>query len=168
MKPDGPASNDQIRLRPVRDADRQELVRFMASLNETESAYQPDRALGLEAADSHLAYLEGLVETQEGFITVAEGEDGLLGFLVAMVEAEEGTYIVPEARCFGYVSDLFVAPSARGKGVARALMADAEACFREKGLTNVRVFALADNKAAVATYEALGYAPMDVLLKKDL
>ena len=168
MKPDRPASNDQIHLRPARAADRPELVCFMASLNETESAYQADRALGEAAADSHLAYLEGLVETQEGFITVAVGGDRLVGFLVAMVEAEDGTYIVPEARCFGYVSDLFVAPAARGKGIARALMADAEARFRAQGLTNARVCALVDNKAAVAAYEALGYAPMDVLLKKEL
>ena len=160
--------DDQDRPRPARPGERPVLVRFMASLNEVESAYQPDRALGEAAADSHLAYLEGLVESQEGFITVAESDDGLVGFLVAMVEAEDGTYIVPEARCFGYVSDIFVAPPARGRGVARALMADAEARFRAMGLNTIRVCALVDNKVAVGAYEALGYAPMDVLMKKDL
>ena len=155
-------------LREAKPGDRPALVRFTAALNAVEHELVPDRALGEAAADRHLAYLEELVAQQEGFVLVAARGESLLGFLVAIVEEEEGHYVLPEARRFGYVTDLYVIEAARGEGVGRALMTEAEDRFRARGLTAVRVTALAANREACGTYEGLGYRRLAIDFTKPL
>jgi ribosomal-protein-alanine N-acetyltransferase len=53
---------------------------------------------------------------------------------------------------------LGVQPTLRRRGLGRTLVAWLEACARTAGLGQVRVEARADNPAAVAFYERLGYA----------
>ena len=157
-----------VHVRDATVADRLPLIDFMAALNVVEHQWQDDRALDRPAADRHLAYLEDLVRAQAGFTLVAEDGAGLLGFLIGIRDQEEGTYVVPEARAFGYVTDIFVSDRARGRGIGRALMAEAERRFQAAGLPAVRVTALAANRAAGATYEALGYRALYVTYGKAL
>ena len=126
------------------------------------------RALGEKAADAHLAYLESLVARQRGFVLVAEESGGVQGFLLGIVEEEDGSYVIPEARPYGYVTDLFITEIARGRGVGRALMAEAERRFRDAGLPSIRVTALAANEGACGTYEGLGYQHHAITFIKPL
>ena len=155
----------------IRDAvpeDRPQLVRFMAALNAFERTLEPNRALGEAAADRHMAYLQDLVARQEGFVLIALGPEGPLGFLLAIVGEAAGGFVVPEARRYGYVTDLFVSESARGRGVARALLAEAESRFRTRGLPSMRLSVLAANEAARAAYRQLGFRPLDIEMIKPL
>lgn len=160
--------NGNVEVRLARPEDRDALVRFMRQLNEAEFALQPDRDLTIQAADEHLAYLEANVAASEGFVTAAERDGELVGFLVAVVDSEEGSYVLPEARRHGYISEVFVAAPARRGGVGRALMLDAEARFRAKGLTAIRISTLVANEAALASYRAQGYRPLYIMLHKAL
>lgn len=56
-----------------------------------------------------------------------------------------------------YLEDLFVIPSARRQGVARALMLDAESFARETGAERLTLSTANDNHAAQALYLSLGY-----------
>ena len=165
MTDDIPAS---ITVRDATPEDRPQLVGFMADLNAYEHALQPDRALGEKAADAHLAYLESLVARQRGFVLVAEESGGVQGFLLGIVEEEDGSYVIPEARPYGYVTDLFITEIARGRGVGRALMGEAERRFRDAGLPSIRVTALAANEGACGTYEGLGYQHHAITFIKPL
>ena len=157
-----------VTLRDATPGDRPQLVRFMAALNAFERTLEPNRALGEAAAERHMAYLEDLVARQEGFILIAVGPSGPLGFLIAIVGEAPGSFVIPEARRYGYVTDLFVLESARGQGLARALLAEAEGRFRARGLPSLRLSVLAANETAYAAYRRLGFRPMDIEMIKPL
>jgi len=157
-----------LSIRETKGADRPRLVAFMAALNAYENSIETDRDESQEAADTHLAYLESLVETQGGFILIAELNGNPVGFLLGLICETEGTFIVPDKRRYGEISDLFVDPNARGKGVARAMLAEAEAWFRGRGVERLRVTALTANDPAVETYRAAGYAPLYTTFNKTI
>ena len=62
------------------------------------------------------------------------------------------------ARRIWVLNDLFVAPAARNRGVARALMDCARDFAMETGTLRLILETAEDNHAAQALYESLGYA----------
>lgn len=62
------------------------------------------------------------------------------------------------ARRIWILNDLFVAPEARGRGVACALMSTARAFAIETGALRLVLETAEDNAPAQALYESLGYA----------
>ncbi len=57
----------------------------------------------------------------------------------------------------GWVHYLAVAPDRRGRGLARALMAEAEQRLIDRGCPKIMLMVRADNTAVVDLYEHLGY-----------
>ncbi|MFT3997675.1 MAG: GNAT family N-acetyltransferase [Asticcacaulis sp.] len=55
------------------------------------------------------------------------------------------------------IHDLTVAPEFRGRGIGRALMAEAETLARERGCVKLTLEVLEGNVVAQSLYEALGY-----------
>jgi aminoglycoside 6'-N-acetyltransferase I len=90
--------------------------------------------------------------------------------------AERGTETVGILRCvdtlgsplldpsrYGYVSSVYVRPSARRRGVLRALLEAAERWARGRGLSELRLHNAADNELAATTWEGLGFAIVEQL-----
>ena len=157
-----------VTVRDAGPADRAALNRFMTELNRFEHRIRPDRDTGAPAGAAHLDFLLGLIESDGGFTLLAETDGTPVGFLLGLRGAEEGTYVVPDERRFGDISDIFVAEEARGQGVGKALMLAAEGRFRAMGLTRVRITALTANKDAVAAYTATGFTPLYTVLEKPI
>jgi GNAT superfamily N-acetyltransferase len=61
----------------------------------------------------------------------------------------------------GEVKRMYVAPSARGRGVARGLLAALEAAARAAGYERVRLDTSAAQPEARALYESAGYRPIE-------
>jgi ribosomal protein S18 acetylase RimI-like enzyme len=71
---------------------------------------------------------------------------------------------------YGYVSDIFIVPEARGSGLARALI-DALAEHLRKvapDLTRLRINVLAANAIARGAYEKAGFVPYEVMYERKL
>jgi aminoglycoside 6'-N-acetyltransferase I len=79
-----------------------------------------------------------------------------IGFAEAMVRHDyvNGCETSPVA----FVEGIYVVESARGRGVARALMAAVEAWGRARGLSELASDALLDNADSHAMHQALGFA----------
>ncbi len=155
----------------IRDAtpeDRPALARMMQGLNQFEGAITGDRLTDAENAAKHVSYLEDVVMDDGGCVLVADLGGAAVGFLVAFIEEDDGHYLKLEARKHGYISDLFVEDAARGKGVARALIAKAENLFREMGIKKMQIGVLAANEGARTVYEKAGYQTRSVFLEKDI
>ncbi len=157
-----------VSIREAREADRPVLNAFMQGLNVFEHTLRPDRDTGPAAAESHMTYLLDCVSDQGGFALIADIDGRPAGFLLALIEQAAGTYLIPEQRQYGVITDLFVAEDARRKGVAQALIREAEDRFRATGIDRVMVTALSDNRDAVETYGALGYGPSETTFVKPL
>jgi ribosomal protein S18 acetylase RimI-like enzyme len=142
----------------------------MADLQEVERALQTNRAPGPVMAGGHLAYMEELVREYEGRILVAEDRGQLLGFVICLVDRLDAgdLHVVEAERRFGYISDLYVVPPARGRGVGSALLQAVEAHFRELGLTTVQITALYHNDQARTVYERNGFVPYELTYRKEL
>ena len=94
-----------------------------------------------------------------GILPVSHGQDGhgthaggeVIGFTVCAIEDA----LVEMARRRGVVREVVVRASARGRGVATALMEAAFAAMKARGAEEVVLHAATDNAAAVALYEKL-------------
>lgn len=88
-----------------------------------------------------------------GFIAVRDADDEPLGFVllrVSLFEFDDGGV--------GEVLTLASRPPVRRLGVARALMNAALTTAAKQGVTRVFLDVAADNVAALALYESLGFA----------
>nr|WP_243857188.1 GNAT family acetyltransferase [Sphingomonas leidyi] len=79
-------------------------------------------------------------------ILVAQGEGG--GIAGSVMLGDDGHR--------GWVYYLAVAPAARGTGLGRALMAEAEAWLRARGCPKIQLMVREGNAEALGFYEALG------------
>jgi GNAT superfamily N-acetyltransferase len=87
---------------------------------------------------------------------VAEDETGVVGFAIWFVNFS--TWL---GRHGIYLEDLFVRPSARGRGLGRALLGELARIAADRGYGRLEWSVLDWNTPAQGFYRALGAAPMD-------
>lgn len=73
-----------------------------------------------------------------------------------------GTVMVGHDGHRGWIYYLAVAPTHRGAGVARALMAAAEGWLADRSVPKLNLMVRADNADVIGFYESLGYETSDV------
>lgn len=110
------------------------------------------------------AYHEHLVGVDGGTLLVAVLDDTLAGYvrLGPPHPAEDG------ASRYALLSDLYVAPAQRRRGLGAALTRAAEARARAAGVQRVALKVMAGNAAAAALYAALGYRERFAVLDRAL
>jgi ribosomal protein S18 acetylase RimI-like enzyme len=143
-----------VTIRPATDADR-DLIRELWEEFEEE--------LGGEAylRETWDEAWEDLSETvREGVALIAEDDGRALGFVFCVLGAP--------GRMTAHVTDIYVRPEARSKGMGRALLAELIGPAREAGLAHISLEVLVDNIEARRLYERLGFAPVDVFMVAPL
>ncbi|QQS13522.1 MAG: GNAT family N-acetyltransferase [Rhodospirillales bacterium] len=153
-------------LRDATAADRAWLLEAVAALNDHERALHDTRLPGAAMAAAYLATIERATVDQDGSIVLAVADDGPVGFIACRVERGDTPAETADSNVFGYVSDAYVAPAARGRGVAGLLLAEAERRLRALGVTRLRLGSLAANTAAIRAYRKAGFADYEVVLEK--
>lgn len=86
-------------------------------------------------------------------IFVSRDEEGMVEGFCWCVLFDPGTGLE------GEVAELYVAPRARGRGLARALVAEAVELFTAERVTFGCVWTEAGNRAAVSAYRGAGFRP---------
>ncbi len=95
----------------------------------------------------------------------------LLAFMGGAAVGLCSVRVVPflsEDRPYAEVTELFVRPEQRRRGIARALMARAEAVALLKGATDVFLMTGFKNATAQAFYRATGYGDYALAMRKKL
>lgn len=157
-----------ISVRVALPADHAFLAACMGGLQEAEIEIEANRSSVDESAEPHLNWVLEQVAAKDGAVFVAEFQGQRVGCLMCTMDEDNGEYVKPQHRRYGYVNDLYVGQKARGTGVADALMQAAEDYFREKGLTNIRLGVLSENKRARSFYERLGWHSYEQVYRKNL
>jgi GNAT superfamily N-acetyltransferase len=134
----------ELVVRPAAAADLEALVPLFDGYRQFYGQPQD-----LPLARAFLAERLALIDT---VIFLAELDDAAVGF----------THLFPifsSTRCRGLwlLNDLFVAPEARGHGVARALLRAAEAYARSTGACGLELATAHTNTPAQRLYESLGW-----------
>jgi ribosomal protein S18 acetylase RimI-like enzyme len=101
-----------------------------------------------------LAFVQARLEREESVIFLAERDGRAVGF-VQLYPLFSSTAARP--RRFWLLNDLFVAPEARGHGVARALMLRARRLAEETDAAGLELATGRTNLAAQRLYESLGW-----------
>lgn len=110
---------------------------------------------------------QALKQTSASRLFLATGGDAALGYLWATVyrpgpASSNGTMLT------GVIAELYVEEGCRGRGIGMALMAAAQAWFRELGVQRLKVEAFAWNEEAIGFYRKLGFVTDAVTLSRPL
>lgn len=151
-----------VTIRKTTDADRPVLLRFILDLNTLEAAFEQDRRIDDAFAATTLDWSLAKVRDGGGVALIAvDSAEGAIGWVAAHSEPYP-PYVRSETAAFGYVAELYVVPTWRGRGVGRALIGAVGAHFRDQGHKHIMIGALAGNGDARTAYEALGFRPYAV------
>jgi N-acetylglutamate synthase-like GNAT family acetyltransferase len=93
---------------------------------------------------------------RNGVALIAEEDGNAIGYALAS--------IVPQTPIRGHLFDLYVSPSARNRGVGRALIAEVSDQLRSEGASHLSLDVELTNAAARRLYERLGFSPYEVLM----
>ena len=107
------------------------------------------------------AMLAGLL-TDEG-VLVARDDDEIVGFTTFIVE--QGSLELTVDR--GVVTNLYVVPSHRRRGIATALLDRAETELENRGVDVILLDVLAPNDGARQFYRERGYTPHRLTMSRD-
>ena len=138
----------------------------IVELQEHERRLAATRLPGEQIADAYLARPQHEVAEKRGAILVAESEGVFAGFAVGWIVERDHIPETADSNRFGYLSDICVMPPFRGERIAHRLLAAMERHFAKAGITLFRVFTLAANARARASYESAGFAPYEILYQK--
>jgi ribosomal protein S18 acetylase RimI-like enzyme len=146
---------DGVEIRDARPREVEGLLPLMRAYCDFYEASPPDQGL-LEMARTLIA------DPEEGAMFVARDGKEVVGFATL-----DWKWSSLKAAKIGYLEDIFVTPTARGRGIADALIdACAERC-RERGAPAMQWQTAPDNHRAQAVYDRTG-AVADTYLEYDL
>ncbi len=154
-------AHDSIQIREYTPADRGAVLALAPRLTEGMPPWR-DKAAWLSAVQGWVADSADNASQPDHAMYVAMADGQLVG-LVSVTERAHFTGQVD-----AYVGELVTAAGMERRGIARALMAAAEAWGAGRGLPCLTLETGAANQAARSLYAALGYLPEDVRLTKDI
>lgn len=117
------------------------------------------------------AYLAEILEAdpkRKSELLVCQAEGRVVGFLNGHESEDDDGLVEAEFNTFALVSDLFVEPEFRSRGVAQALLAEFSARMRAKGFKWLRVYAKARNRKAIEAYLRFGFEPYEEVFFRPL
>ena len=136
-------------------------------MQDYEAGFESDRRRDPNFAIEHWRELQHRCAEKHGIMLIAEDAGKPVGWAFAHDEKAEVFVVEPE-RTHGYLTELFLLPQARGKGLGRALIEACEAWARERGHKLLTVGVLSQNRSAVRAYEGTGYAPYVTVMRRYL
>ena len=123
-----------VHVRPARREDRAACVRLWAALQAAQTALDPAHRLAPDAAERWATDFADWTRSKVDAVWVAERSGDVVGLLTAHPHRPSPLYA---DRLLVWLDDLYVEPSARGCGVATALLDAGEAFARELGADGV-------------------------------
>lgn len=162
-----PSNLRPVTLRPARDSDRPTLVDHHFALNVHEHAVCPNRRTDRDGGEASLVETEERLARTGGVTVVAETDGRIVGHLALSFEMAPA-YVRDEDKPYAYVAVLYVEAAQRGRGIAKALLSEAERIALERGLTQLMVSVQSGNAEAERAYDRFGFRPYSADLIKPL
>ena len=152
-----------VLVRPASEADLDAIVELNRFVQQLHADLHPDDFKQAPDADGVRAFFVARLSA----IAVAESESAIVGYVWYETQSLPETAFSP-AKSRLYVHHLSVAPSARRRGVAAALMRHVERLASVRGLSEIVLGAWAANKVALRFFAAQGFVQTAATLRKRL
>jgi len=130
---------------------------LLLDLLETEQGHYKHRQMSRDEIDSELVGPIRPVFAGENVIFAVREAGSIVAFCWCVL-FDPGTGLEAE------IAEVYVAPGARDRGLARALLRRAMALFEERGVTLGVVWTREANAAAVRLYREAGFTPTEQLV----
>jgi ribosomal protein S18 acetylase RimI-like enzyme len=138
-------ADDEVRIRPVTAADREAvLTLWRVVFPEYDDATRPQR--------DPAAAIARKLAVGDGLFWLAERAGRAVGTAMAGYDGHRG-----------WLYSVGVHPEARGGGIGRRLVAEAERALAALGCPKVNLQVFSSNRGAQAFWRSVGYAPDDVV-----
>ncbi len=155
-----------MNLRPARPGDVPRLAALGAALAQQHAAYDPLRfVVAGEPLHTFAAFFEEEVANPDAAILVLEEGSTLAGYAFARLEPASIVDLTDSAY---WLHDLFLLPSARGKGGGRALVHAIGGIVRARGGRKLLLSVSPHNASARRLFQANGFRPTMVEMQLDL
>jgi ribosomal protein S18 acetylase RimI-like enzyme len=136
-------------------SDDHDLLRELWEEFEAELGHEPYQRETWEEAWEDLS-----VTVDEGVALIAEDDGHPVGFVFCVL-GDRGRHTA-------HVTDIYVRPEARRRGIGRQLLAELIQPARDAGLAHVSLEVLVRNSEARRLYERLGFTPVDMFMVAPL
>lgn len=174
VQPAGAAMSFAIR--PYESEDYDWVLAAQVALQEHEIAIEdprlrPTRLPGLPHAHDYLTLLWNNLADGAGIMLIArDGAGSRVGLVAGRIVDEPWPMETRDSSRYGYVSDIYIEPRARGSGLAPILLDAIADHLRaaDPTLTRLRINVLAANAVARAAYEKAGFVPYEVMYERKL
>jgi ribosomal protein S18 acetylase RimI-like enzyme len=158
-------------IRPYAPADHDWVLQSEVALQEHERALHDTRLPGLPYTRNYLAMLWDVLAENQGAMLIAENTDGeRVGLVAGHIVDQPWPMETRDSTRYGYVSDIFIKPEARGSGLAKALLDSIAAHLHraDPTLSRLRINVLAVNRIACRAYEKAGFTPYEITYERLL
>ncbi len=123
-----------------------EMMAFHAALD---SRFRP-----APGGDAHWAKaISAWMQDEDNCVLVAEVEGRIVGYIVGMMREHPPVLLPP---CYGFVSDICVAPEWRQQGVGKRMFAALKEWFRRQGADHIELRVAHNNPTSQAFWRAVG------------
>jgi ribosomal protein S18 acetylase RimI-like enzyme len=155
---------EAVPIRPARRGDVPSLLLLWTAMAEENERADPRFAIHPDAKEHMARALSAWVDDPARVVLVAE-EAGRLVIGYAAGSVTTGGGIQGPLR-LGQVTDCFVVPARRRRGIARRLAARVHDLLVERGAETVRLQVVARNESSVAFWRSLGYEALEDVLER--
>lgn len=154
-------AREGARVRRAKPSDRAAAVALWTRLHREHEAQDARYRLSDDAAQRWATDFGTWARSDADRVWLAEADGDTVGLLTAHLYAPAPTF---QPAVMVYVDDLYVAPEARGRGVAGLLLDEARAWARANGATEIRAGVLAANPPGRAFWEGQGAVDFSVVV----
>ncbi|MHC5055150.1 MAG: GNAT family N-acetyltransferase [Planctomycetota bacterium] len=144
----------EVSIRRAKSRDMAFIVELWKKLSEEHAQLDERYALRPEAEIVWARWAGQRLRDDASIALVAESGTECVGYLLGHADEAQPIF---EQRSYATITDLFVTPDFRRKGVASKLLAEALAFFKSRDLAHVRLNVLVKDEAARAFYEKHGF-----------
>lgn len=151
-------------IRSARREDIDQISDLVLRLKKLNEEFDPLYTVRQEAPEATRKYVSDSLDKEDTLVLVAESS----GRVVGVIRAEIRSRIFYEPLIVGVITDLYVLPSYRRKGVGEALILSLSKILKSKGIMLVSAEFPPMNKIAVEFYTSLGFKPLLYVFFKEL
>jgi len=160
---------EEIEIKEVSIREQYEVIsEFMRGLHESERGYFDKTAPWPEIANNYMKHVMSMQEEAEGTCLIAYNNGRPVGFIFAYVEEQNDSRIEIYTGKELYVSDGYVHPNFRGKGIYRKMNTMLENKYIPQGVKRITRFTLVNNEPMKSFLNAEGYKPTRILFERWL
>ena len=153
-----------VPIRPARRGDIPMLLLLWSAMME-ENARHDGRLAAHPDAREHMAaqFAQFLQDPDRALVVAEEGGRLLVGYAASRVAPGTGSHRPTQV---GEITDCFVIPARRRRGIARRLVGRLTDALYERGLDTVRLQVAVANESSLAFWRSLGWDVLEAVLER--